>query len=131
MVPNMLTELHINSVVTQRNTEETGFDSCEFFCSQMSPKELWGPASLLQKGTEETFRGETCLCIRVHTYLYLVQRLLTRGFTPPLPHMPELYCAKLSIKITLFYIIFRTTMFTCEGKLCMKSGVRTKISLYL
>jgi hypothetical protein len=98
----MLTKLHINSVVMQRKTEETGFDSREFFCSQMSLKELWGPASLLQKGTEETFLGETCLCIGVHTYLYLVQRLLTRGFTRPLPQMPELYGAKLSIEITLF-----------------------------
>jgi len=102
MVPNMFTKLHINSVVMQRKTEETGFDSREFFCSQMRTKELWDPASLLQKGTEGTFLGETCLCIRVHTYRYLVQRLLTRGFTPPLPHMPELYCAKLSTEITLF-----------------------------
>jgi len=41
----------------------------------------------------------------VTTYLYLVRRLLTRGFTPSIPRMPELYGAKLSIEITVFLLV--------------------------
>jgi len=47
MVPNMITKLHINSVVKQRKTEETGFDSREgnlIFLFSNEPKRALGPS---------------------------------------------------------------------------------------
>jgi hypothetical protein len=89
----------------QRKTEEIGFDSRQgnliFFYSQMSPTELWSPSSLLHKRHRGNLSWEN-LPLHKGTYLYLVQRLLTRGFTPPIPRMPEFYGDKLSIEITLF-----------------------------
>jgi len=106
MVPNMNAELHINSVVTQRKTEETGFYSRQvnliFFILKWAQQSSGAQSTSYIKGTGVTFVRETCLCIRVTTYLSLVQKLLTRGFNPQIPRMPELYGAKLSIERTLY-----------------------------
>ena len=93
MVPNMNTRLHkLSRYATQDrgNGVRLPARQSNFFILKWA-QQISGaqPASYI-KGTGGTFLGETCLCIKVTPYLYLVQRLLTRGLTPPISRMHEL-----------------------------------------